>query len=458
MTSQTDPWGPRAEGDASRRGARFLGVAGLVALAVVLAVATTGVVLYQQADSAVDRVPVEGLSDPDEGDEGPETKDSDARNFLVVGSDSREDVEHADKVATGGKEGQRSDVIMYVSVTDDREGISIVSIPRDLVVELDGREMRINYAFEEGASNLVAAVQEQLGLPVHHYAEINFDGFINAVDTIGGVDMCLEDDLVDPDAGADLEAGCQRLAPAEALAFVRSRQGTRGDYERIERQQRFLRATVDELTQRRILANVPQLFDLIEDVSGNVSTDEDLSLPEMLGLADNLRDVLGDDIPMASVPAYPDSLGPAEVMRIYEPGARALFEDVRAGRQIADRGTRDERDETSVAIWSGGRGDGLEIVGSVLHYGGFTDYQAVGPGPSEFDAGSTTTVYAPSGDKAEAEWVAALLGAPIRELPTDVEVPEGADVVVAVGRDAAGSGGTLRGAEGRLETRQADEH
>lgn len=463
MSSGSGPWGPRADASAARRGPRIGSVVGIVALAVLLAIATTGMLLYQRAEGALTRVPVQGLTDPDEEDEedeeGVEATESDARHFLVVGSDSRSGVEHADDVALGDRQGQRSDVIMYISLTDDRDGISVVSLPRDLLVERDGSPQRISDTFQEGAGALVTTIQEEYGLPVHHFAQVDFDGFIDAVDTIGGVGMCLEDDLVDPDAGADLEAGCQRLSPPDALAFVRSRQGERADFERIERQQRFLRAAVDELTQRRILSNVPQLFDLVEDVAGNVATDDRLSIPEMLGLAEDARKVLGDDVPMSAVPAYPDTIGAAEVMRIYEPGARALFDALRRGREVADRGTREQRAETHVAVWSGGREKGLEVVGSVLLFGGFEHRLAAGPGPEEFDAGGTTTVYAHAADEPAAERVAALLGAPIRQLPEDVDTPQGADVVVAVGRDAAdsvNSASSLGETDGRIATRSAD--
>lgn len=463
MSPDPGPWGSHV-GDTwtARSGARARRVVALVALATVLAVATTGLALYLHAEGSLTRVPVDGLADPDEDTDdgdggGSATAQSDATGFLVVGSDTRSADDHADDVALGDIAGQRSDVMMYVSLTNDRDGISVISLPRDLLVERNGRRQRLSDTFEDGANNLVATVQEEYGLDVHHYAHVTFDGFIDAVDTLGGVDLCLEDDLVDPDAGADLAAGCQRLDPAEALAFVRSRQGERGDYERIERQQRFLRAAVDELTQRRVLTNVPQLFGLVEDVADNVTTDDRLNLREMLGLADELRDVVDGDVPMVSVPTYPDSLGAAQVMRIYGPGARALFADVRAGRQVADRGTRQERATTSVALWSGGRHEELEIVGSVLLYGGFEDRGPVRPGPEKLDAGAITTVYARTEDDVAAARVAALLGAPVRELPDDVDIPGGADTVVAVGRDARPRGDhTLAGSGDRVGTQQDD--
>lgn len=454
MYTDPGPWGPKVPGGHGRRRTRRLlrGV-GLAGLVVLVALASTGFLLYEQADDAVTRVPVEGL----DGTDDVETAEVEGRNFLVVGSDERTVPEDAQDVALGDVDGQRSDALLYVSLTEDRDRISVLSLPRDLLVEHEGREMRLGDTFEDGAGALVRTVQKEFGLPVHHYAKVTFGGFIEAVETLGAVELCLDDPLVDPDAGADLPAGCQELDPEDALAFVRSREGARADYERIERQQRFMRATVDELTQRRVLSDVPRLFDLVEDVAGNVVTDDRLGLAEMLGLADDVRDVVDGDVPMVSVPAYPDTSGRAEVMRVYRPGATALFETVREGGQVADRGTPEQRAGTSVALWSGGRAEAQQIVASVLLFGGFEDRRAAGRGPAPLDAGGTTTVYGESADDPAARRVAALLGAPVRTLPADHELPRDADVAVAVGRDATGSTSTTGGSEGDARTAPPDD-
>jgi LCP family protein required for cell wall assembly len=418
-----------------------LQLVGMLGLVAVVALAASAIMLYQRAGGEVTQVPIDELTDPDEAGDAPQAVETDARAFLVVGSDERPDADDApDEVATGDVDGQRSDAIMYVSLSDDRDSVSIISLPRDLLVDREDGPRRLGETFEGGPGALVSVVQEEYGLPVHHYAKVTFGGFIDAVRTLGGVEMCLEDDLVDPDAGADLEAGCQRLDPEDALAFVRSRQGDLADLERIERQQRFVRATLEELTERNLLADVPRLFDLVRDVAGSVTTDDRLSVAQMLGLADEVRDLVRDDIPMTSVPAYPDTVGQREVLRPYEPGARALFDDVRRGRAIADRGSREERAGTAVAIWTGEEERGTEIVASTLLFAGFEDRRAGGPVPPELSPGSRTTVYAASGQRAAAERVAALLGAPLRELPGEHEMPQGADVAVAVGRDAVGTG------------------
>jgi LCP family protein required for cell wall assembly len=441
------PWGPKAEG--RRRGGswrRVAWVTALVGLAGIVAVTATGLLLYLRADGSLTRVPVDELDDPadqadegDEGDAGHETRSTEARAFLVVGSDDRDDTGGGDDVARGDVEGQRSDAILYVALDEDREGISVLSLPRDLLVERDDRRMRLGDTFQGGAGELVTTVQQVYGLPVHHYAKVTFGGFIDAVDTLGGVELCLEDDLVDADAGADLDAGCAQRSPEEALAFVRSRQGERADLERIERQQRFIRATLEELTERRVLADVPQLFDLVEDVAGNVTTDDRLGVREMLGLADELRDLVEDDIPMGSVPAYPETVGTREVLLPYAPGAEAIFERLREGEPLPDRGTPEEREETAVAIWSQDRAEGADILASTLLFAGFTDRTAAGPGPHDLDVGETTTIFAPSSDDEAAARLAAVLGAPVRTLPEGVELPEGAEVAVAVGRDASAS-------------------
>ena len=438
MTISRAPWGPGAErGRRTHRLRRLLRFTAVVGVAALVAVAATGMLLYQQAEDSLTRVPLDELDDPGGSDEqSPETASTDARAFLVVGSDSRADTDDTEGVARGDVEGQRSDAILYVSLSQERDEVSVLSLPRDLLVERDGRKQRLGDTFMGGAGELVATVQEEFGLPVHHYAKVTFGGFIDAVDTLGGVELCLEDDLVDADAGADLEAGCLHRSPEDTLAFVRSRQGERADLERIERQQRFVRAAIDELTERRLLADVPRLFDLVEDVAGNVVTDDRLSVREMLGLAEEVRDVVDDDIPMGTIPAYPEMVNGRDVLLPYGPGARAAIEDLQTKGTIRDTGTREEREQTTVAVWSRYREEGMAVIGSTLLFGGFVDREAVGPGPEELDVGATTTVFAEPGDTGAADRVAALLGAPVRQLPDSVEMPAGADAVVAVGRDA----------------------
>lgn len=431
MGGEPGPWGPlRSGGHRWRRLRRALKLLGVVGIVGTVAMVSTGFELYRQLERGLTRVPLEQLD---------EVVASDARHFLVVGSDSRGDLDERarSELALGAFEGQRSDTIIYVSLSRDRGAVSLVSFPRDLLVVDDGRQRKLTDVFAGGAEDLIRVIQQNFGLPVNHYAKVSLGGFVEVVRTLGGVEICLDEPLRDRKAGADFEAGCHRMSAEQALAYVRSRQGARADFERIDRQQTFLRATLRELTERRVLTNVPRLFELVEDVSSNVVTDDRLGIAQMRGLADEARELVRDGVPMTTVPGYTRRLDGIDYVIAYRPGAEALFDDLRAGRELRDHGTRAERAQTHVAVWSGGRSAQTGIVGDTLLFAAF-DAVPSGVGPAAVDAGATTTVYRVEGHQQQAEWVATTLGAPVRELPAGVDAPRGADVIVAVGDDAEG--------------------
>jgi len=140
-------------------------------------------------------------------------------------------------------------------------------------------------------------------------------------------------------------------------------------------------------------------------------------------------------MPMTAVPAYPRSIDGLDFMVPYGPGADALFDDLRSGRQLADRGTREERDETVIGVASVGAGAG--IVDSTLRFAGFRTRVGAQVGPTD-ELGAVTTVFVVPGEEERAGWVAATLGAPTRPLPEEVAVPDGVHVLVASGDDATG--------------------
>lgn len=425
---EPDPWGPVVETGQSRRGLRrlalLLGVGGLLTIA---AVGTTTQLLVQQVETNLSRVPVPELEEPVER--------SDARYFLLVGSDARDGLDADDRreLTVGSFDGQRSDVVMYLALSADREQVSLVSFPRDLLVELDGRNQKLTDTFAGGPDQLILALRQNFQLPVNHYAAVTLGGFVDVVRTLGSVEICLDEPLRDRKAGADFEAVCHDMDATEALAFVRSRQGARADLERIDRQQTFLQAVLRDLTATRTLANARQVYRLTEDVASALTTDDRLGTTQMLGLADELRSVVDAGVPMTAVPAYPRRIDGLDYMVAYGPGARALFDDLRAGRQVEDRGSRDERDETVVGIASIGQGAG--IVDSTLRFAGFQTRVGARVGSTE-GLGAVTTVFVVPGEEERAGWVAATLGAPTRPLPEDVTVPDGVHVLVASGDDA----------------------
>jgi LCP family protein required for cell wall assembly len=429
------PWGPVQEAGHGarllRRFALLLGVGGLLTAA---AATTTAQLLVQQAETNLTRVPVPEL---DAGDD--EVERVDARTFLLVGSDAREGLDAEDRAALtlGDFDGQRSDVVMYLSISEDRDQVSLVSFPRDLLVDDDGVTRKLTDTFMGGPNQLIRVLRDNFQLPVNHFAEITLGGFVDVVRTVGDVEICLDEPLRDRKAGADFDAGCHRMDAIDSLAFVRSRQGDRGDLDRIDRQQVFLRAVLRELTAARTLVNARQVYRLTEDVASAMTIDDRLGTRQLLGLADELRGLVGEGMPMTAVPAYPRSIDGLDYMVAYGPGAEALFRDLRSGRPLADRGTPEDREETVVTIVTGGQPGGAGIVESTTRWAGFTT-RVGGVGGVTEGRGAVTTVLAVPGEEARAGWVAAVLGAPLEPLPEDVAVPDGIHVVVVSGDDAQG--------------------
>ncbi|HEV2871407.1 MAG TPA: LCP family protein [Actinomycetota bacterium] len=179
-------------------------------------------------------------------------------NLLVVGSDSRESLDDADGSRYGDVGGQRNDTTLVVRVEPARKRVSMLSIPRDLVVPIagTGAENRINAAFTEGPGQLVKTIEQNFGVPIHHYLLIDFDGFRAIVDALGGIDVRFPYPSRDAKSGLDIrEAGCRHLNGGRALALARSRYFSYqvdgvwrsdpwADLGRIRRQQAFLQALV----------------------------------------------------------------------------------------------------------------------------------------------------------------------------------------------------------------------
>jgi LCP family protein required for cell wall assembly len=212
--------------------------------------------------------------------------DGPAENYLLVGSDSRdvvdEDAEDAGLFLNGSTgEGGRSDTIMILR-RDPEHGASLLSIPRDLWVPIAGTgdDGKINWAYIGGPRRLAETITQALGIPIHHYVEVDFAGFQRLVDEIGGVEICVEYAVQDRNSGLALNPGCQTLDGHMALAYARSRryqefrdgewrdeQGA-PDLNRIARQQHFLRSAASAVMEE-VNSNPFRLGDLI-DAAGSV--------------------------------------------------------------------------------------------------------------------------------------------------------------------------------------------
>jgi len=208
----------------------------------------------------------------EEADSGPGTvAEGERTNILFLGVDARP-----------GETRSRSDSIMVASIDPNLKKIALISIPRDTRVEIAGNPSeKICVANYIGGPKLAMdKVEDLLGENIDYYVEVNFSGFEKIVDTLGGVQINVEQRMYKPSEGIDLHKGEQRLNGHDALAFVRFRGYVMGDIDRTAHQQVFLKALAREVLQPKTMAKLPQLIKAAKPY-----IDTNLGLTDMLKMA-----------------------------------------------------------------------------------------------------------------------------------------------------------------------------
>ncbi len=193
------------------------------------------------------------------------------------------------------KDGWRPDVIMIAAVNPKTKSVKLVSIPRDTYVEIantGGRWNKINDAASAGArrginpvENVRQTVENLLGIPIDYYAKVNFQGFVDIVDAVGGVDVFNKHSFRGPAIGKLIFIGYgdQHLDGMKALAYVRQRkEDPEGDMGRNKRQQEVISKIIDKIAS---VQGVTKFTDVLEAVGKNFSFNIPLSeVPSMLAL------------------------------------------------------------------------------------------------------------------------------------------------------------------------------
>ncbi len=201
-------------------------------------------------------------------------------NVLVLGVDRRPE--------GSSVEGSRADTVMVTRVDPQTGGVKILSIPRDLFVEIEpGVEDRINAAYSYGGVEQVAGVvEETTGVPVDRHAVVDFAGFEDIVDAVGGITLEVQGEMP---PGRNLE-GTQTLDGEKALFYARYRGTPGGDLDRIARQQQVVAALRQQLVS---WGTVPKLPEVVSAIRGNLETD--LGPAANLSLARSLLNADGPD-------------------------------------------------------------------------------------------------------------------------------------------------------------------
>lgn len=239
------------------------------------------------------------------------------QTWLLVGSDSRQGLTPKErrKLNTGNDKGKRTDTIMIMHISRFGGRATLVSLPRDSLVDIpayeteDGEtipahEGKLNTAFSLGGPQLlVRTVEQETGLRMDHYMEIGFGGFAEIVNAVGGVRMCLDQPIYDQRSGATLDAGCQKLSGEEALAYVRARYSVAGgDLGRVQHQRKFLRALTREVSSPATLLNPFAMISLTRAGLDALTVDENTGPLDLLWFAWQMRGLTGGDGVTTTVP------------------------------------------------------------------------------------------------------------------------------------------------------------
>lgn len=190
--------------------------------------------------------------------------------MLIIGSDTRND-----------GEGQRSDTNIVARVDMQKGIVTLISIPRDTAITIDGygtQKFNAAYAYD-GAAGAIKAASNLLGVNISHYVEIDFDGAIDLVDSIGGVTVDVPMTIDDADAGGYVPQGVQTLDGEHALIFARSRHYTTGDFQRTTSQRILVEAVVKKVSS----LPATELPGLVQKAAKYVTTD--MSVTDIIGYA-----------------------------------------------------------------------------------------------------------------------------------------------------------------------------
>lgn len=357
-------------------------------LCLALLTAGTVAVAYDRLDSGLDVQDIEDqlMDRPEKKEvEGPQ----EPLNILVLGTDDRScEGCGIDGEAGGGG----SDTTLLIHVSADRQEAYGVSLPRDALVTrpdcmaedgstIPGAELAMfNTAFAEGGAACTVQTLEQLtGVLIDHYVTVDFNGFVDMVDAVGGVEVCLPKEVADPKTKIYLDAGTQVLDGEDALKYVRERSvlSANSDIGRMKRQQAFIASMVNKVVSAGTLTRPDRVYSFLKAATGSLTLDAELdSLGSLADLALQFRQTGLSDIKFISVP-----------FEAYEPDPNRLVWTEEADKLW----TRIKRDKPLSPTLKEGSINAADPVGGTA-----TPSASPSEAPDEPSVGATTEPQAPT--------------------------------------------------------------
>ncbi|MEU8980976.1 LCP family protein [Streptomyces sp. NPDC058246] len=263
------------------------------------------------------------------GTDRPTKVDNGSENILVLGSDTRAGGNK--KLGGGTDDGSaRSDTAMIVHVYQGHKKASVVSVPRDTLVQrpscTDAKgvthdaasEVMFNSAYSTGgAACAVKTVESLTGVRMDHYIEVDFSGFQKLIDDLGGVTVTTTKSIKDPDSHLNLTAGTHTLNGEQSLGLVRTRHGVGdgSDLGRIQLQQAFIKALVNQVKHIGVLSDPTKLYGLANTATKTVTTDSDLgSVTSLASFANGLKGISSSNMTMVTMPVQYDAANANRVL------------------------------------------------------------------------------------------------------------------------------------------------
>ncbi|MDR1088328.1 MAG: LCP family protein [Coriobacteriales bacterium] len=294
-------------------------IAGSVFLALIIGVATYAAVFMTNVSEAI-KMPDDAGNALDKVLVQPEQSE-DAFYALIIGSDSRD---------SSNLEAGLSDTMMLARIDPETSELTILSIPRDVEIQLEGYgSQKINASFTYGGpAGAVDAVSELCGVPIAYYIEIDFPGLISLVDTLDGIDVQVPEDIYLD--GVYIPAGEQHLGGEQALIMSRCRSFPTGDLVRVENQRIVLQAIVMKV----LATDIASMPGLIERLASNVGTT--MELTTAIDLVMKFRGMNPDNMRMTTVPTFFNNHDGASYLGVVEPDFSDMMARINEGLPPVD--------------------------------------------------------------------------------------------------------------------------
>lgn len=300
---------------------------------------------YANLDGNIDRIDIAGAI----GTDRPTAEVEGPLNILVMGSDDRQGLGTTEYGRDTVEGGAQSDTNLLVHLSADRERAMVVSIPRDSMVKApedcndlnatveNGVVRQWNKNFNQGgAACVIRTLEGNTDIRIDHFVVIDFMGFRSMVDALGGIEVCLPEDVSDPQAQFEKTAGRHVLDGREALGYVRMRKsvGDGSDLGRIERQQTFLSSVAQKATSTSLLLRPDRLYSFLDAATESMTTDSELGTTQMARIAQSVRSIGLDKVEFVTVPTeqFPDD--PNRVQ--WSTDADLLWEAIRFDRPLTE--------------------------------------------------------------------------------------------------------------------------